>query len=266
MAPRIVSGAKTPTKLPIKAGERPRPSPKISFSFQYWQQMRYFGLDQAQRDWFVGLLDRLRVASEMTRDQWDGTVHGPAWRYHRVDWNAKAIPISKDELNWVPKVFRDNNDDFPIYQFGLGAGQGRVAGFWETNDRFAIILLDPHHNLQPSGNYGYKVTDCAEQPSPAALVHLAVDHVRVTRKCQQDDCNVHQQLATIAVRKKVDGAYFFHEVISIGLEEQQKKDAEELLAAGHVSSMADIVKKGIDALVMEWQEADKQAPDSASTT
>ena len=117
------------------------------------------------------------------------------------------------------------------------------------------MLLDPLHNLQPAGGrYGYRVTDCATQPDQAALVHLAVDRARASLKCAEGACEVHQALATITVRKRIDGAQHYNEVISFGLDESDQKNLGELLAEKRARSVNDVFKKGVDTLVKEWIE------------
>ena len=122
MAKQIVSNAKPSARSPINAGEPPKRPPKVTFSFQHWRQTRYFGFERTQKDWFIGMLERLNIISGLTRAQWDNQARGTdAWRYHRIDWNATNIPIKKADLHWLPKDMQ-NEENYPFYQMGPRRG------------------------------------------------------------------------------------------------------------------------------------------------
>ena len=247
---RIVANAR-PKKLGINAGDPPALDPKLTVSFEYWRQVEYFAFDPSPQAWLVDLLERVRVVSQFTREQWNGEAKNrPPWRYHRVTLEG-ACPIRRHELNWLPKTVVEDEEQFPFYQFSLGTGDGRVLGYWETNDRFSVVLLDPHHNLYPDESFG-GVRECVASPGQTGLVHLALDYVRETRMCMHDTCEVHRELATIAVRKRVDGALHFAEGFSVGLDTTDKRRVEELLALRRGISVNAILKRGIQACEDEW--------------
>lgn len=268
MVPMIDTGA-APSRPKIDPGAVPEAPAKISFSFEYWNQMKYFGLDSSGIDWVVGFFDRIREISRFTRDQWNAQIYGNAyvkkkWRYHKVDWAATNIPIKKSDIVWVSKSILENDAEYPFFQFGLGAGGGRFAGFWETDERFAIVLLDPHHNLQPAGDFGYRVTDCAPQEEGHALLHLALDNTRQSLKCKEVECSVHAELAQITVRRNLVGAYAYQDTLPIGIDKNDAESIRELLAAGTVKSVNEILKRGIslysEELLKQQIEAEERTP------
>ena len=80
-------------------------------------------------------------------------------RFHQINWGQKNCPMSREELDWLPKGYLDNADSFPMCQFQISMALGRIVGFWDENNVFNVVLLDPLHNIQPSKDYGYKVDD-----------------------------------------------------------------------------------------------------------
>lgn len=75
-----------------------------SFSFRYYSQAEYFGLGETSTKWFVSLLERLRDLCKENIDSFfkDYGVKD-ANRYHKINWDAKNIPISRNEIDWVDK-------------------------------------------------------------------------------------------------------------------------------------------------------------------
>lgn len=256
---RIDVGQAPKRQTPIRTGDPPTQSGKISLSFEFWNQSKYFGLDRTQMDWVVGLLNRLKEICHFTKEQWETETlgnrwAGRRWHYHHVYWDAKNIPIEKSDLNWVPAQILDNDEEYPFWQVGFGAGGGRAAGFWETEDRFAIVLLDPHHNLAPSKDYGYKVTECHPETHSAELIRLAVDRARGGLVCSPDACPIHGSLAQITLGREIRDAYHFAEMIPLGLEEQTARDLKELLDMGRVPSLHEVVRRGISAYMKDYED------------
>lgn len=158
--PRISTGAIAASHK-INAGAPPSRSRTITFSFRYWGQCRYFGLEGAPANWLIELLNRLGDLAQYEIDAFDrDPVLRDSYRYHAVNWDQPGIPIARSDLTWVPDVYRDNTDDYPFYQFHVSKGAGRFAGFWDEHEVFNVVLLDPHHNLQPIKKLRYETTDC----------------------------------------------------------------------------------------------------------
>ena len=152
-------------KRPV-AGKSATHSPpsKVCFTFRFWRQIKFFGLSGKEASWFVALINKLQQFSDETIDAFtsDSRKHD-VMRYHKVNWGQCNIPIQRSDLEWLPKNYLNNEEEFPIYQFSISQGQGRIAGFWDENKIFNIVLLDPYHNLQPVKKYDYKVTPTVEQ-------------------------------------------------------------------------------------------------------
>lgn len=252
MAPRILAGS--PSSRPkIVSGATPSRHENLTFSFKYWKQIKFFGLSKIRSDWFVDLLDRLKELNRFTREQWDTEVlgnrwSGGRWHYHLVNWSAPNIPITKADLDWVPKHFLEE-PDFGLWQLGLGASGGRIIGFWERDHVFAIVLCDPLHNMWPSATTGYRVSDCDVQPSSAEMMHLAIDDARRSLTCSETGCNLHSKLAQITSGKKLDGAYEFSEAVVVGLTDQDRADLQQILETKVAKSIADVVRRGLDELL-----------------
>lgn len=257
--PRINVGQTPKGRTPIRTGDPATRSGKISLSFEYWKQRKHFGLDRTQMDWVVGLLDRLREICRFTKEEWENETlgnrrGGNRWHYHHVNWDARNIPIQKSDLNWIPSQILDNDVEYTFWQVGFGAGGGRAAGFWETEDRFAIVLLDPHHNLAPSRDYGYRVTECHPENQAAEFLRLAVDRARGGLTCAPEACPIHGSLTQITLGREIRDAYHFAEMIPLGLEEQASRDLKELLETGRIPSVHEIVRRGISAYMKEYED------------
>lgn len=153
---------------------------KISFSFAYFKQYRYFGLDGVNASWFASLLDRLKDISDKSPDIMGDYTARKQYRIHPVEWGQPNIPIQRANLDAVPKSYLDNDAEYPILQFTISKSMGRVAGFFdEESSVFYIVLLDPKHNLQPTKDHGYKVDDTTPLPTPYEVA------LHLTTRCSQ---------------------------------------------------------------------------------
>ena len=158
-----------------------------SFSFEYFNQIRYFGLKDVDGDWFVSLIERLQEFSKMSVDHFKKSAGlRDGMRYHKIDWNAYKIPIQKSHLNWVRHDILNNDVDYPFYQFQVTTSSGRVIGFWDLNV-FNIVLLDTLHNIQPSSYNDYKVRD--SYPADCHYTSLSKDIDDLKNKtCNNPQC------------------------------------------------------------------------------
>ena len=137
---------------------------RLLFSFRYFDHSclhEIFGLGQAVAHWYVSLLDRLKNLEGMGYSLEElcsgvGINNNRSLRFHLIDWDARGIPISKDDLNWLPTGIRENEVEFPFYQLSISTGKGRIVGFCNKNI-FFIVLLDYNHNIQPSDYSNYAV-------------------------------------------------------------------------------------------------------------
>ncbi|MBF4448927.1 hypothetical protein ERJ76_25315 [Vibrio anguillarum] len=76
------------------------------------------------------MLEKLReLCGKKVEDFISNEGEKGSWRYHKINWNQKNIPIQRGDLEWVDKVYRDNPDDYPLLQFQVSTALGRVVGF-----------------------------------------------------------------------------------------------------------------------------------------
>lgn len=130
---------------------------QLSFSFQYFKQIPYFQIGQEDNNWFVSLLARLQDLSGKDSKLMSDVTAKSSYRLHPINWSQPGIPIKKNDLDWVPKEYRES-EDVEFQQFEITQAIGRVVGFFnETNEIFYIVLLDPKHNIQPAQKTGYRV-------------------------------------------------------------------------------------------------------------
>lgn len=131
---------------------------KIKFSFKYYKQIDYFGLDECASKWYFSFLQKLADVSDKTHEELELNGKTTEYRYHPIDWNQKNIPIKRNNLDWIPKYILNNPDEYEFYQISISKANGRIVGFWgQDSSTFYILLLDPKHNIQPSKDYNYRV-------------------------------------------------------------------------------------------------------------
>lgn len=215
---------------------------RFVFSFRYWKQIEYFGLDKVKLTWFVSLLDKLTELSEEPLDAFRKDYQKKnANRYHSINWGQRNIPIKRNELDWLPPDYRDNEKEYIFYQIMITKGLGRIAGFWDENDIFYIILLDPFHNFQPTRDTNYRVDRC----SPLNNMYSSLlDDVRQTKQsfsCTQSSCSLQNLLNSMPLRMRPRfNAVLFH------LNDDQLRKMEELLDTGKCKTLDEILIAGID--------------------
>lgn len=129
-----------------------------AFSFRYWRQHENFGIGSAEARWFMSLLARMQEMSKLAvEDVMEDFATKEGLRIHDINWAAKNIPISREDIDWVDDVYWKNKAEYPLMQFHISMGLGRVAGFLDENSIFNVVLLDPMHNLQPSKFNGHRI-------------------------------------------------------------------------------------------------------------
>jgi hypothetical protein len=170
-----------------------------TFSFRYWSQIDNFGLDVPKVDakWFASLLLRLKDLSSKTIEGFmANSVERDAWRYHKINWNQPNIPITKQDFEkLVPATVITEDTD--ICQFTISMANGRVVGFFDHQDIFQIVLLDPLHNIQPSKLYDYAV-----DPTKVALTEIEAHRQKLTLlkkeldgKCVGNTCDLKESVS-----------------------------------------------------------------------
>lgn len=209
-----------------------------SFSFRYWKQLEYFGLDKSRPKWFVSLLEKLKELSNKEIEKFiTDSAEMDTWRYHAVKWTQKNIPIQRDDMDWIDTVYRNNPDDYPILQFQVSRALGRIVGFWDENNVFNIALLDPLHNIQPTKSHDYKVDDCSPLSCEYSSLLSEVHSLKQLRLCK-NDCgypDVLDKIPTSSINKNV----LIH-----FLDDKQKAELDSVIT--DKSTYTDILMIGVD--------------------
>jgi hypothetical protein len=177
------------------------PEKCFTFSLQYWREIENFGVGAVPAKWTISLLHRL---CELSKERVSRLLEEPdpdfkeGLRYHPIDWDARAIPLTRDQLNWLPPFVRDNPNEFPIVQFHISKTFGRVHGFWDHQWCFNIVLLDPLHNLQPSGDVGYRVRSTRTSTCEVSSLRTALDSA-CAKPCSDLNCRLSKAVRELAV-------------------------------------------------------------------
>lgn len=152
----ILTNEKPKHRQALVAPKQKNKNPNIVLSFNHFAQQEYFGLEGQSTHWFVSLLERLKDITAKDTSLLENPMERDTYRLHLIDWKARNCPMKRGDMVWLPQEIRDNEDDFPLWQFQISTGTGRVIGYFDENV-FHVVLLDPKHNMQPSKDYGYKV-------------------------------------------------------------------------------------------------------------
>jgi hypothetical protein len=104
------------------------PGPKLwTFSFRFWRQIEFFGLDRAGESWMISMFQRLCDLSSYKIDDFLASPKQKSdWRYHNINWSQKNIPIKRQDLWWIDRDYRDNPNEFPLLQFQVSQSLGRI--------------------------------------------------------------------------------------------------------------------------------------------
>jgi len=231
-----IPGKRAPSPVVSELPDRPL---RWTFSFRFWRQIQYFGLDKTAASWLVSLLEKLTTLSGEKVDDFlaDG-LKKKSWRYHDISWTQKNIPVQRKDLHWLAKDYLENEAEYPLVQFQISLGLGRVVGFWDENQVFNIVLLDPLHNMQPSKTFSYRLNPCSPLPCKYTTLLLDVERAK-NNKCPVDACPV-----DAAVRLIPDKNHCY-DVCILRLDSDIADAAEELIKKGTAKSMQDIVETGV---------------------
>jgi hypothetical protein len=231
-------------KLQVKQREDKR----WSFSFKFWQQTTHFGVAQEEKSWFVSLLGALgqlnHLKIEEVQDEGELSDH---WRYHPINWTMNNVPISKSDLDWLPKDYAENAEEFPISQFQISKTKGRVIGFFDEQWIFQIVLLDPMHNIQPSKDFNYRVRQTNVLKDDFTSVCEAVERARHKATCGHDCPVVSELAASVATVNQMSLLYF-------KVSEQAVIAARALMAEQLVENHGQIYEWGINYVEAQAKE------------
>lgn len=163
----------------------------FTFSFQYFNQIKFFEIGGVGNSWYISLIERLK---ELSKKNWQdferSVIEKKSFRYHEIEWGSRNVPITRSDLNWIDDNYLNNSEDFPIIQFHVSKALGRVVGFWDAFHVFQIVLLDPKHNIQPSKYNDYKVDDTYFMSCEysSLLVDLKKIQKKITEGCSCETC------------------------------------------------------------------------------
>jgi hypothetical protein len=236
MSKKPVVGQVNPTHHPIILAET-RNQHSWSFSFRYYNQIKYFGLGETSTKWFISLIERLRdLCKEDVDNFFKDHRLKDANRYHKINWDSKNIPIKRTDINWVDKDVIENEDDYPFFQFQISTGLGRVIGFWNEDYRFFnIVLLDPKHNIQPSKDFEYRVDDTTIEYCELTSLLMDIDNIKGL-DCLIDGCHCKEELNKLPTKLNRGRFVYFQ------LEEDYY---EEFLKKTKNKSIKDIIELGL---------------------
>ncbi|TVO78452.1 hypothetical protein [Sedimenticola selenatireducens] len=240
-----------PAFAPNPNAQHPIPSKtntpkKWTFSFRFWKQIEYFGLDKTDSAWMVSVLEKLQVLSQ---ENIESVLCSPEkkkyWRYHNIDWGQKNIPVQRADLDWITDTYRDNPEDYPFVQFQISKSLGRVIGFWDDKDTFNIVLLDPYHNMQPSKAYSYNVDPCGPLSCDYTTLLAAIDSLAES-DCERKSCEIRYSYLDINSRSKQLESFG---VYIVKMSDENRDLYADLKEKGHVKNIHDVLMVGIDGLI-----------------
>jgi len=233
---------KTPVPGDVPKVKRPiagklQDNPYWSFSFKYFNQAEYFGLDSITGSWTVSLLERLRDLCTQNKEEFfRDAVKKNEYRYHMIDWHARGVPVSRDFFNWLPRDILNNEEEFPFLQFHISKAVGRVVGFWnEDSTLFYILILDPLHNIQPSKYSSYKIRPTYVLDSEYSCLLLHLNRAK-NANCSDKQCAVTEIVAQIPPPFANSNFFYF------GIDDDYLADLREKLKT---RSLKEIIELGI---------------------
>lgn len=212
----------------------------IAFSFEHFKQIDNFGIGNCSQLWHVGLLERLAVLSKMTPKQvLEDNAGSDSLRCHKIDWSAKGVVTERSDFHWLPDIILNNEDEFPLMQFSISTGTGRVIGFFDNNSStFNVIVLDPNHNLQPSRKHGYQIIPTTIGVSQYDDLLAKLNKIRtISKKCTKQPCVLNTHINHIEN---------IHNIVYVGLEDDFYTAYTDLLTE---HSLTEIIETGVMELL-----------------
>ena len=214
---------------------------KMTFSFSYFKQIPYFQIGKCSQGWHIGLLERLGTLSNMTpQEVLEENRGSDALRCHPINWNAKNIPIQRKDLDWLPKEILENEADFPIMQFSITKGTGRIVGYFGRDSSiFHVVLVDPEHNIQPAKKTNYQIQPTTKGLSQYDELLNKLERIkRIVSDCTDKNCKLHSHIR--AIEELHDN------IVYIGLDNDFYTTYQEILKT---TTLQEIVENGILAIM-----------------
>jgi hypothetical protein len=172
--------------LVTKEEEREIKKEKLVFSFLHFKQIENFGIGNCSSKWHISLIERLSILGTMTTQEvLEDNRGSDSLRCHPIDWSKKNVPIKRADLTWLPNEILENDSEFPIMQFSLTTGMGRIIGYFDKSTSvFHIVLLDPEHNIQPAKKHNWQIQPTTKGISQYDDLLTKIDSIKnVVNKC-----------------------------------------------------------------------------------
>lgn len=159
------SNVKDSKTVPKNAVANVKVKDSWNFSFSYWNQDKYFGLNyqNVNKNWFVTLLERLKdLSNKSIEDVTKGHANRDFYHFHVIDWDKSSINES-DFNKCIPTDYQGEQTE--ITQIFIDKSKGRIVGFMDANSVYQIVFLDPAHNMQLCSYNEYTIRKTAILPS-----------------------------------------------------------------------------------------------------
>lgn len=212
------------------------PRKRWRFSFRFWRQVDYFGLDECQKSWFMALLERFKMLSD---EEIEPASRGHrTLREHPINWGAESVPIARKHIDWLAPY---DSEDTELIQVAISTGLGRIIGFFDEDSVFNIVLVDPLHNLQPSKKFNYRVrpTHVAKCQLTRTVLHFE----SILRSCEFLSLDEKAELLGVlhsSMAEITGGA------VLAQISDEHRLKLNELDAAGLLTGLGDLLEALID--------------------
>lgn len=228
-----------------------RDNQRWSFGFRFFREIPNFGLDSdlIDKKWPLSLMYRMRdLSTETLMSVMEKTVERRGTlRFHEIDWAHQNVPIRREDLDWIAYDYLNNEAEFPLMQLALSRADGRIVGFFDEDNVYQVVLLDPLHNAQPTKYHDYKVRLC----QPLGCEVTAIKHAarKAVELIQAKPCGCASDIANALDWTKSRSAL----AVIMPLEDHESsviEDADHLISdLGLAKSYREIFEAGIYALL-----------------
>jgi hypothetical protein len=182
------------------------------FSFKFFCQQENYGLKSSSiaNNWIISFLDKAKEFSGYEVDAFLNNLNmRDYWRFHPIDFNDSRVFLKKSDLYAIPNNYLDYPDTYPIYQFQITKGTGRVIGFLDENQAFQVVLFDPLHNVYPSEKNNGNIRPCSALDNQyESLLHFVKKYSLL---CNDAECR--QRLSNIENLQPFSQHLFYQFVI-----------------------------------------------------
>ncbi|MGY4567536.1 hypothetical protein [Bradyrhizobium sp. USDA 3256] len=186
------------------------------------------------------MLERLSELSKCDIDDLITGANASAIRFHPINWQARNIPIARDDLDWLGNYA---SADFEMVQFHLSRAMGRVVGFFDEDRVFNVVLLDPLHNIQPSKTYNYRVR--ASYIAQCQLTKLTVTMENLIRK--RADLEEKQRTEMLA-ELRAQNMRHYDAAVHLTISDEHLHKAYEYASVGLITDLGELLQLTIDEL------------------